>query len=82
MHLLKVIKPIYFFAALVIGLFVTYVMQPAPEVVVKFPSPYNARKIVYKDKAGACYTYKATNEECPINKASIKPQPTYETFRV
>lgn len=78
--ILSVIKPIYFFTALVVGLFVVYLMQPKPEVVVKFPSPYNAGKLTYRDKAGMCYVYDADKSECPRDAGLIKPQPTFEVF--
>lgn len=64
-----------FIVAFAIGLFYCYVSTPPPEVIVKFPSPYNAGKIVYKDNAETCYTYKADKVECPLNRDLIKPQP-------
>jgi hypothetical protein len=75
------IRPLYFFAAFAIGLLMCYILTPKPEVVVKFPSPYNAGKVVYKDKADSCFTYKASSVECPLDKTRIKPQPVLEDFR-
>jgi hypothetical protein len=36
-----------FIIALGIGLLVTYVTVPAPKLVIKFPTPFNAGKVVY-----------------------------------
>lgn len=40
-----------FIIALGIGLMVTYVTVPPPKVVIKFPTPFNAGKIVYAGSA-------------------------------
>jgi hypothetical protein len=79
--LLGHIRPVWFFAALAVGLLYTYLVAPAPEVVVKFPSPYNAGQVVYKDKAETCYRYSASRVSCPRDKGLIKEQPIAEDFR-
>lgn len=78
--MLKYINPLFFFLAFAVGLFVVYIFNPPPNVVVKFPSPYNAGKVVYKDKSDSCYTYKADKVQCPLDKSLIKPQPLHEDF--
>jgi hypothetical protein len=75
------IRPLYFFAAFAIGLFLCYIYNPKPEVVMKFPSPYNAGNITYKDKGSNCYKYEATKTECPKDKGLIKDQPIHEDFK-
>jgi hypothetical protein len=72
--MIKFFKPLYFFLSFAIGLFMVYLFQPAPTVVVKFPSPYNAGKITYS-KDDSCYKFKSTMVDCPENKEIIKPQP-------
>jgi hypothetical protein len=81
MALLSRIRPLYFFAAFAAGLLVCYLMSPKPEVVVKFPSPFNAGKVVYKDKASNCYKYNADKVACPKDSSMVKPQPIMEDFR-
>lgn len=71
----------YFILSFSIGLFVCYITAPQPEIILKFPSPTNAGKVVYKDKAGQCYTYKADKSDCPQNNKSTKPQPILEDFK-
>lgn len=73
--MLRYIKPFYFFCALGIGLLFVYIMAPQSEIVVKFPSPYNAGNIEYKDNNDNCFVYKAENVECPRDKSKIKMQP-------
>ena len=70
----------FFLAAFAIGLLFCYLMAPTPQVVVKFPSPYNAGKVMYKDKAGECFMYKAKKEMCPRDQGLIKAQPILEDF--
>lgn len=64
--------PLYFFIALFIGLFYTYLTTPMPEVIIKYPTPENAGKIIYKDKADVCYKYVAKEVSCPADKTQIK----------
>lgn len=74
------IDPFYFFVAFGIGILIVYISTPPPEVVLKFPSPYNAGKVLYKDKANSCYRYKAEDVACPRDKSMIRPQPILEDF--
>jgi hypothetical protein len=74
------LKPLFFFVAFAVGLLMCYIMAPTPEIVVKFPSPYNAGKVIYKDRAEGCFKYNASKVECPIDKGSIRPQPVLEDF--
>lgn len=75
------IRPLYFFLSFAIGLFFVYVMTPPAEIILKFPSPYNAGKVTYRDKANACYRYKAESVVCAHKDAQILPQPVLEDFK-
>lgn len=75
------IDPFYFFASFAIGMLLVYITTPTPDVVLKFPSPYNAGKITYRDKSNSCYKYKADDVSCPKDKSKILPQPILEDFR-
>jgi hypothetical protein len=72
---LKQIDPLWFFVSLAVGFLAVYVMAPKPQIVVKFPSPQNAGKIVYKDNSNTCFVYKADSVSCPRDKTKIKDQP-------
>lgn len=71
------ISPFYFLVSFAVGIFVVYIMTPPPDVVLKFPSPYNAGKVTYMDKSNTCYQYEAQSVECG---SQTKPQPIYEDF--
>ena len=73
------INPLYFFLSFACGILWVYAVTPPPEVIVKFPSPYNAGSVTYKDKSGSCYKYKAKTVDC--HKTKWKPQPIYEDYR-
>jgi hypothetical protein len=64
----------YFFAAFLVGIVFCQLLAPPSEIVIKFPSPYNAGSVVYKHDDG-CFKYDATKVECPIDRSLIKPQP-------
>lgn len=59
----------YFFGAFFIGIFLVYVMTPTPEVILRYPTPQNAGKVVYQDSADMCYKY--TSVEVPCSKDAV-----------
>ena len=61
-----------FFIALAIGLFFTYIYSPPKKIIIKWPTPENAGKIVYKDHADLCYKYNANEVPCPDDTTQIK----------
>lgn len=62
-----------FLIAFAIGISYVYFVNPAPKVVIKYPTPYNSGKVTYQDDGEACYRYKANKVECP--KEGVIPQP-------
>ena len=71
----------WFALAFAIGMLAVYLTAPAPTIVVKFPSPYNVGKVMYRDQADNCYKYGAEEVKCPSDQSVIKPQPILEDFR-
>ncbi len=69
------ISPFYFILAFAFGIFYCYFTKPQPEVIVKFPSPQNAGKVIYKGSDDSCFKYDASKVACPFDKSLIKPQP-------
>jgi len=61
-----------FFIALAVGIFITYIYSPPKKIIIKWPTPENAGKIVYKDDSDTCYKYKANEIPCPDDKTQIK----------
>ena len=52
---------------------------PNPEVVLKFPSPYNTGRITSKDKSDDSYKYVHEKVDCD-SSSNRKPQPVPENF--
>ncbi len=67
-----------FLTAFSLGLLFVYLSRPKPQIVIKFPSPYNAGHVYRESSGDACFRYKATRVTCA---ASAQPQPIMEPFR-
>ena len=78
--LLARINVLYFVSAFAVGLLFCYVFSPPPHVVIKFPSPSNAEKYVYRDSSDTCFKIKAQKTDCPRDKSHVKPQPLTEDY--
>ena len=78
MFLIDKIEPIYFFISLFIGLFLTYMLTPSPDVIIKYPTPENAEYNIYKDDADNCFKYKSEEVKCPNDKKLINEIPVQQ----
>nr|WRJ69957.1 hypothetical protein TetV2_00512 [Oceanusvirus sp.] len=79
--LFQKLNPLAFFFALGIGLAFVYMFAPRPRKVIKFPTPVNAGKIIYKGKDDDCFVYKANKVECTadaVTAASAAEDPAAE----
>ena len=65
------INPLAFFIALAVGLFLSYIFKKEKRIIIKWPTPENAGKIVYQEN-NTCYKYNANEVTCPSNKSMIK----------
>lgn len=74
MFLIDKIEPFYFFIALFVGIFLTYIYTPSPEIIFVFPTPDNEDSI-YTDDSNNCYKYKSIKIQCPSNKKLINEIP-------
>ena len=68
------INPYYFMVSLCIGFFFVYILTPTPDIVLKYPTPDNSGKVIYKDKADVCYKYGAKEVNCPNDKSLVVDQ--------
>lgn len=75
MFLIDKIDPLYFFVSLCIGLLITYCFTPQPNIVIKYPTPENSGKIVYRDKSDNCYKFISNEVNCPKDKSKINEIP-------
>lgn len=61
-----------FWIALGVGILIAYLWAPQPRVIYKYPTPENAGKVTYVDKAGVCYKYRAREVDCPADPEPMK----------
>lgn len=54
-----------FLLAFALGGIMVYFTAPATTTVVVYPTPDNAGKVEYKDRAGNCYRYSSKKIKCP-----------------
>ena len=69
------IRPVPLLAGIALGIVGFLFVKPQQNVVLKYPTPENAGKMVYKDKNGVCYQYKATSVDCDKNESRLKEFP-------
>ena len=60
-----------FLISFFIGMFMVYISIPLPEIIIKYPTPHNTGKIVYKDNSDMCYVYDAKQTKCPSDPSDI-----------
>lgn len=55
---------IAFIIAFAVGIFYVYISTPKPKIVIKYPTPYNSTKIVYRNDNDVCYKYDVEEIKC------------------
>ena len=53
-----------FFISLFVGFLIAYSIMPQPKIIIKYPTPDNAGKVVYMDNKGVCYKYTSKEVKC------------------
>jgi len=76
--LLNRLDPVFFLGSFLLGLLFVYLTTPARQVVIKFPSPLNAGRVVYRNGSDSCFKYRADKGSCPADAAKIRTQPIVE----
>jgi len=61
-----------FIIAFAIGILFVYLSAPKQKIIIKYPTPYNAEKIVYRNENDICYKYKIEEVKC-TDKAIEQP---------
>ena len=59
--LLNSIHPLLFMVSFCIGLFFTYSLTSAPEILYVYPNPHNLQDTIYKDDSDKCFKYTSNN---------------------
>ena len=78
MFLIDKIDPLFFFISLFIGLFLCYVTAPTPDIIIKYPTPENAKNLIFKDRANNCYKFISEEVDCPLDENEISEIPIEE----
>jgi hypothetical protein len=76
------IKP--FLLAFSIGMLYVYCVSNRPQVIIKYPTPDNAKDFVFRDDSQNCYKFHTEEVKCPKNPLSISTIPIQrqvETFQ-
>ena len=66
-NLFSSIHPLIFMISFCIGLFFTYSLTSAPEVIYIYPNPHNLQDTIYKDDSNKCFKYTSEKVECSSN---------------
>jgi hypothetical protein len=61
-----------FLLAFMIGIFYVYVDTPKQRMIIKYPTPYNVDKMVYRGLNDECYKFRANEVKC-TDKALEQP---------
>ena len=64
-----------FICGLAAGLFLVYILKPAPMVIMKYPNLENTADVIYKDRNGTCFQYSVNEVDCDKSEDRIKPFP-------
>jgi len=72
--ILKYIDGYYFLISLCVGIFLVYILSYQPQIIMRFPTPYNENTTIYKDKNEVCYKYKSKEVNCSIGAKDINLQ--------
>lgn len=70
--LLNSIHPLLFMVSFCIGLFFTYSLTSAPEILYVYPNPHNLQDTIYKDDSDKCFKYTSNKVECSSNALDTK----------
>jgi hypothetical protein len=76
-NLLKYVNIPVFIIAFALGIFAVYITTDMRTVFV-FPTPENVDLIQYRDKTGACFSYKQSEVGCPKDDKDISIIPAQE----
>lgn len=53
-----------FFIGFCVGFTYVYLSAPKQKIIIKYPTPYNASKIIYKNENDFCYKYEVQEVKC------------------
>lgn len=60
-----------FLASFALGLFFVYILGPSLRTIYVYPNPDSVDKVVFKDKAGACFQFEEEVVACPSDSSLL-----------
>ena len=75
MNLFKNVRFFPLLLSFAFGIFIVYILKPAPIIIIKYPNIENAGKLIYKDRNGTCFVYETKEVDCDKNEGRIKAFP-------
>jgi hypothetical protein len=64
-----------FLIAFSLGFLYVYAIGPERKAIIKYPTPFNSGKLIYKDSANNCFIYESKKVVCPEDSKKITQQP-------
>jgi len=65
------IHPLLFMLSFCVGLFFTYSLTSAPEVIYVYPNPHNLQDTIYTDDSDKCFKYTSQKIKCTKDAIDI-----------
>ncbi len=73
--ILDSINPYVFIISFCIGIFICYITQPEPKIIIQHPRPDNVDSVIYKDDNDDCYKYESQEVDCPADRRTVMEHP-------
>jgi len=64
-----------FLVSFAVGMFFIYILGPETKRIFIYPSPENVNRILFKDVAENCFSFKPVEVECPTDESKISSIP-------
>jgi len=64
-----------FLVSFAIGMFFIYILGPDTKRIFIYPSPENVNRVLFKDVADSCFSFKPVEVECPTDESKISSVP-------
>ena len=68
MFLLEFIDPLLFIISFCIGIFIVYITNPRPNIIIQYPKYDSLNETTYKKNNHTCFRYKSIDTTCSLNK--------------
>ncbi len=63
----------FFFYGFLLGILLLCLTKKETKIFIRYPTPYNAGRIVYRDSLNNCYSFKSIRSKCLQDNQVINP---------